>query len=400
MSVSGPTHDMAVGPGLELRCSFPSLDSIRVALAVRGREFFDRVFTPTDGQSDFDIEWPFVRARGEIEMNMFSGELWCSGHFSINPPGGGGDWREVFEFDRKVLMRFSPAIGSIGGSTIVDEPVLSETGFGRTQLCTPSVLRVYVDERETSLADVGSIVKREMFPDHPDFVFNTVACVGRPENGGPGLYTDPESHWFNVFLGYYQLDAPKHSWSRPFGYVTAGGAGSEVAFDDLIRLGESDWNWFSNWMYGVPYEVAKPYSAFELDEIPTRVGGPERIGASEWHAVEMRNVEVASTYESGAKGAARLADNSVVDPIWRRSFGRPCPRPEWPESFIPTVLDAKLLIAYWEDDDAFHTVMFGGTSHAGGDQDFLAAQMEAVRAVIGRSYPRLGFSAAGDAARM
>jgi choline dehydrogenase-like flavoprotein len=49
---------------------------------------------------------------------------------------------------------------------------------------------------------------------------------------------------------------------------------------------------------------------------------PARIGTRVWHGLKLRGVEVASAYESDARGAARLTDNSIVDDVWRQSFGR------------------------------------------------------------------------------
>jgi hypothetical protein len=216
--------------------------------------------------------------------------------------------------------------------------------------------------------------------------------VGGVEDGAPGLYTDPESIWFNIFFGYYQLDAPKREWSRPFGYRSADGIASEIEAEDVVRLGKSDWNWFSNWMYGVPMDHVLPYSSPDMGGVRVELSGPERVGSSMWHGLTLRGVQVASTYESAADSAAKLVRNSIVDDIWRHAFGLPSPRDSHPESFIPTTIDAQILMAYWEDAEEFHTIIFGGTVPSqGGDPEFLRAQMGAVRAVIERSYATLGF---------
>ena len=68
----------------------------------------------------------------------------------------------------------------------------------------------------------------------------------------------------------------------------------------------------------------------------------------------------------------------------------PHPRPNYPESFIPTLVDAALDIAYWEDDAAYHTLMFGGTTDTGKDPNFLDAQVAATRKVIVDHYPTFG----------
>jgi hypothetical protein len=98
-----------------------------------------------------------------------------------------------------------------------------------------------------------------------------------------------------------------------------------------------------------------------------------------------------STYESDAHDAARLITNSRIDDIWRRAFGRPNPQRDRPTSFLPTTLRAEVHMAYFEDEDAYHTVICGGTATVPVDQEFLAAQMTAIRAVIESGYPDCGF---------
>jgi hypothetical protein len=145
-------------------------------------------------------------------------------------------------------------------------------------------------------------------------------------------------------------------------------------------------------MYGVPIEAVEPYSAPDAAGVEVTESGLSRIGRSLWHGMTLHGVEVASTYESPAPGALRLTTNTVIDDVWRRSFGLPAPSAAWPESFVSTRLVAQVDMAYWEDDDAFHTVIFGGTAAIESDPEFLAAQMAAVREVIARTYPELGFA--------
>ena len=52
-------------------------------------------------------------------------------------------------------------------------------------------------------------------------------------------------------------------------------------------------------------------------------------------------------------------------------------------------------MAYYEDDQAYHTLIFGGSGPGDGDPNlaaqFLQVQLAAVQAVIAQSYPTLGF---------
>jgi hypothetical protein len=391
--VSSTPHVLDLGHGVELRTTFPALDgSVGVALLHREHVLFSKTFTRDEPRGDFSFHTALARGDGAIEVDLFAGELAWEGHLALRLPGG---WRRILHVDRDVLLAFAPAVGRVGPEPDVDEPVVDDPRYGRSQLCTPAVLRIPVDVADRKVADVGEIVKARMFPDHPPFTFNTVACVGGVEDGAPGLYTDPDSIWFNIFFGYYQLDAPKRDWQRPFGYRSADGIRSEIEPEDVVRLGKSDWNWFSNWMYGVPMEAVLPYSSPDMGSVRVELSPPERVGQTMWHALTLHGVEVASAYESGAPGAAKLVRNSIVDDVWRHAFGLPAPRESHPDSFIPTTIDARILMAYWEDDDAYHTIIFGGTvPSAGGDPRFLEAQMAAVRAVIERSYATLGFDEA------
>jgi hypothetical protein len=387
------THRLELGHGFELISGLGKLDgSVEVTIAFRKRTLFRETFAPDDPPKGFKVDLKLVRADAQLDLDAFAGELSWAAHLSVRLPRG---WRDLYRGDRRVLLRFGPAIGEVGGSPKVFEPVVDHPTFGKSQLCTPVVLRIFVDDQERAIAEVGQIVKEKMFPDRPGFTFNTVACVGHVPDGTPGLYTDPTSPWFNVFFGFYQLDCPKAEWGRPFGYESAAGIKSTIKAEDVARLGRSDWNWFSNWMYGVPMKHVLPYSSRDLGSISPSTSPPRRIGASMWHGLTLRGVEVASTYESTAKGAARLTMNTIIDDVWRNSFGLPSPQPGWDESFVPTKLVAQVDMAYWEDDASYHTVIFGGTAAVGADgAAFLAEQMTAVRRVIETNYPTLGFEPA------
>src|SRR5206468_4152173 len=119
--------------------------------------------------------------------------------------------------------------------------------------------------------------------------------------------------------------------------------------------------------YGVPEDVVERYLGVDLAAMPVSQGAPERIGDSLWHPLVIDAVEVASTYESDASGARRLETNTVLEDVWHHSFGMPNPQPDRNESFIGTRLRASMWMAYWEDDEAYYTTIFGGTLNEGSD---------------------------------
>ena len=379
-----------LGHGFELDCSFPSLDAVDIALQFRRRRLWMLHFDADNPGPRHTVNLGLVRLSFRVDSDMFDGEVSWSFELAVRNVRT-GSWRTVVNRSRRVLLRFDPSLGEVGRSTAVHPPEVDDPRFGKSQTCTPTILRIHVDDEKRELCDVGRVVKQTMFPDHPPFVFNTVACVGAFTVGDPGPYTDPLSIWFNTFLGYYELDCDRALWTRPFGYQTADGSASLPEPEDLARLGKSDWNWFSNWDYGVPAAAALEYSGVNMKDIGFVNNGLVTIGRTRWHHVELRGAEVASCYVSDAAGASQLVQNTIIDEVWRRSFGAPTPRPDYPESFIPTVVDAVVDMAYWEDETTFHTVLFGGTAKVGSDPDFLPTQLQATRAVIATDYPDLGF---------
>lgn len=254
---------------------------------------------------------------------------------------------------------FDPTPGRVGNSVWAHPPVVNDPQLGRSRSVVPIINRIHIQDPPGWGARMGAIAKRTFFPACPAFVFNVCFAVGDFSLVlQPGLYGDPHSHWFNVFMGYYQLDAPKTTWTRPFGYESANPR-AQIMFEDVLRLGKSDWNYFSNYMYGVPEDCIEPYN--RLDPTPWQNLGRVMIGQTMWDSIEIEDVEVVSAYESGASDARRLVYNSVLTPLWRRTFGLPCPRPDFSQSFISTKLRAQMYMSFSEDQDSYHTVLFGGT---------------------------------------
>jgi hypothetical protein len=371
--------------GAALHCAMHARDgSVEVGLGHEGNHLGGAIFHHGAPKRRLRVSTRALEADLGIELDHFRGEISAHGHLEVAG-------HPLVSFDH-VIASYSPCSGVVGDSTVPDPPVVRSGRFGASQASASHVTRIYVDEEERLFTPVGGLVKRYMFPQHPSFVFNTVACVGAHDPATDGAsYTDPHSVWFNVFLGYYQIDAPKRDWDRPFGYRAPAERRSDVELEDLVRLGKSDWNWFSNWMYGVPEQQVLAYSDVDMTKVKASVSDPQMIGSSLWHTVEVDDVEFVSAYESAAPGAARLVRNSLLTGLWQRAYGPRCPRPEWRSSFVPTRMNARLLMSYFEDDESFHTVIFGGTSLADTDRAFLEAQLAAGRAVIERSYPELGF---------
>jgi len=298
-------------------------------------------------------------------------------------------------------------MGAVGDSPFAHSPVVEDQDpdIGRSVSPLATILRINVDNKGGAPADVGSLVKKRFFTDSPGFVFNV--CFSR----GPGnSYCDPQSIWFNVFSGYYQIDVPRMAWGRPFGYRLVEGCAPVVNFDDVLRIGKADWNYFSNYMYGVPRRDVEAIDAVDLGRERYAYLGRERIVGMEgrgvgrsryWDHVELDHVSVVSAYLSGQDGKALENPSRVLSSLWRLSFGRPNPRPSYTESFIRTEMRALIYMSYSEDHhpvlgDSYRTLIFGGTANNGypdkaKNKRFLDLQMRALRQVIGKHYWELGF---------
>jgi hypothetical protein len=307
------------------------------------------------------------------------------------------------------LLTRLPLAGAVGGSAVGRAPEVCclEFNIGSSMSRAPGVTRIVVGEGGGGApASVGEIVKRKLFPDCPDFVFNVSFSCGRASRSGLGVYADPRSIWFNVFFGYYEIIAPKSSWARPFGYEVEKGK-AQVCFDDIVRLGKADWNYFSNYIYGVPLSDIEPYDQINMDEVGCIQHGRDRVGGGEryWDIVELDGVEVVSAYVSGRDGKRLQSPSRVLSPLWRLAFGSSAASPTHQDSFIPTRMRARLNISYLEDEDSrlgkvYRTLIFGGTTNSGypdkaANEFLLKLQMQALHEIIGRYYHHLGF-ASGD----
>ncbi len=289
-----------------------------------------------------------------------------------------------------VLLSCLPEAGTVNGVTLAAAAEINDKRWGASQ-SAPLVLRIEVEENSPlPPEDVGHLVKTAFFYDTPPFSFNVSFSCNRRE------YTNPASIWFNVFLGYYEIEVSKEDWGRPFGYQQSG----EIAIDDIIRIGKADWNYFSNYVYGVPLDVVR-----RLDAGETGRGvylGQVTIGSRRWDFVELSEVMV-SAYVAAGDAKKLVTNDPILTPIWRRFFGAPHePHPGFPTSFFPTRMRAKAYISYKEAFEprsgtaVYRTYVFGGTSNdvyqdVEENERFLDHQLKTLREVILADYSDLGF---------
>jgi hypothetical protein len=291
-------------------------------------------------------------------------------------------------------------IGAIDGRPTVPAVEIDDPGIGSSS-SLPTAFPVVVragDHRAP--ADVGTLVKERFFPHDPPFRIDVAFSCGASCPCGGGVYGDPTSIWFNVFFGYYEIHAPKATWRRPFGYSSPSSGRDAIAYRDVVRIGKADWNYFSNFVYGVPIEEVQKNDAVDMSQVRTSYLGRARIGAHEWDTIELDGVRVVSAYV--APGGA-LRNNDRLSPVWREVFGEPKPNPAFPSSYFTTTMKAVIYMSWNDSHDrrsgepTYQTYLFGGTINTGyrdrrENARFLELQLEAIRDVIRRSYPDLGFT--------
>lgn len=298
-----------------------------------------------------------------------------------------------------------PMVGDVDNRFRAPEAVVDDPRFGKSE-GLPFVMEIVVDDDNTAPAGVGHKVDHVFFGDRQKLLFNVSFACGKPQGlCRRGLYGDPRSIWFNVFFGYYQIDVVKSEWGRPFGYEADG---VTPHWQDLLRIGKSDWNYFSNWMYGVP---DAPIAAADFPLVgPTTTTtylGRHPVNGRAWDLVEMDNVDVVSAYDDGT--GTGLTSRELWSLLWQSSYGFPLKKKvvEQP-SFFAVPMKGRFHMAWREvprdnDHDApsYQTFMFGGTinkwwsatspRHAADNDDFLKVQLDAVEKVMRASYPDLGF---------
>src|SRR5437868_2138782 len=101
-----------------------------------------------------------------------------------------------------------PIFGDIENRYILKPARISDRRFGKNSNYY-FVIEFDIVDHPNEFIDLGNIVKREIFPDRAPFVYNVSFTSSKPSwLTGRSHYADPSSHWFNVFFGFYEFDAP------------------------------------------------------------------------------------------------------------------------------------------------------------------------------------------------
>ena len=268
----------------------------------------------------------------------------------------------------------------ISGSTKYDMCARIPVFNGRSVLC----------------GDTPKLVWNRFFKGYNKFYFNVVFSINNPKDF-EAEYINPNSKWFNVFFGYYEIDCPiNEGWNRAFGYNVDG----TINVTELAKLGKADWNYFSNYMYGTPKNYIE--STDNIPSIEYEYFGRIKIGEKYWDKIALYNVKVISGYDNNLTINPSLNNNAPASLLWQIFYGQ-SPWGDYGRDFPSQKMDAMIYMC-WDKNDymdnieletsaqAYRTFFFGGTERAGRDNgSFLNDQMDAAEARIILDYSDLGF---------
>lgn len=268
------------------------------------------------------------------------------------------------EYLIKRLLSKIDLIGEINGNLLGKPVYINDKQFGEsTDYSTILEIDVNEEEKSSFLSSVGRIVKDSYFDF--DFIFNVCFSCAKPEIFKDDKYADPYSIWFNVFLGYYQIDVPFSSRTYPFGFnedLTINPA-------EILKIGKSDWNFFSNYLYGVPLKVIEDNNeAINLsqEEISSSSVETEKIHGLEFHKVTVNSFKVISAYEASEDRKLTEDFNNFV---WQTLFGYSVSRKEFDKSFITTNMKSVMYVYHKDmsndpdlpkEEKQHSTFIFGG----------------------------------------
>ncbi len=243
------------------------------------------------------------------------------------------------EYLMKRLLAKIDMIGEINGDLIGKPVYINDKKFGEsTDYSTILEIDVSKNEKNHFLNDVGKLVRKRYFDF--DFIFNVCFSCAKPKIFDIDEYADPYSIWFNVFFGYYQIDIPFNNRRYPFGF------NEDMTINpiEILKIGKSDWNFFSNYLYGVPLKVIEGNNEvvdISQKEINSSMVETEIIHGVEFYKITVNFFKVISAYE--ANDDMELTNN-FNNFVWQTLFGYPVSRNEFDKSFITTNMKSVMYV--------------------------------------------------------
>ena len=317
--------------------------------------------------------------------------------------------RQWVDFDGIVALRllqasrFRVPVGAINGSYLRAPPRIDDPRIGRSS-GIPVALAFRIGEDCTGFpGGIGRVVHRELFPETPAFSVHIKFACAKTDLLGRSDFANPRSIWYNVFVGYYQVEVAQEEWGRPFGYDLDADGNGTLRLDEMARLVRADWNHLSNQIYGVPAPAVAAVNALGVDGLQFEYHG--RVRKEGWDGAfdlaDLENLVVVGPH-SAHRGADYVNFGPFIGPLWRRVFGT-YSGPVADASFAPCLLRTRAYFCFRSTRDAtgrlvYQTFVFGGSVNhrhdhvdAAENARFLALQMDELERII-RGERGLGFA--------
>jgi hypothetical protein len=271
-----------------------------------------------------------------------------------------------------------PTVGEIDNRHFIEVPYFSHEKFGDCRK-SEGVIEVIISENPTGLVEVGKIGKEQIFKDYPKLILNINATSAKPNEDGISDYPNPQSHWFNVFLGFYEIDTDGEA---PFGFTKGG----DINMADIIKIGKFDWNIITGYSYGIPYDVCIQQCKLTGREKVKLINQSVMIGKKEYVEVELTELEAVSPYPAHEE----LLDNVSYGEDFRKAWGVHGYVEGYEEPFMVTRIKSRLYIRWFQEYDTdmgkvcFKTIVAGGTINMDYpdeefNEEFLEFQMSEMR---------------------
>lgn len=237
--------------------------------------------------------------------------------------------------------------------------------------------------------DLGTLVKKKIFDDYPPFIYNVCFTCSRPSLlKCESRYADPTSHWFNVFYGFYEFDAPCDLWIRPFGFKTF--IDNEIELIDILKMVKADWNILGNYTYGVPFDLCLKACTITGDEKLIILNKELKIGRYTYIEAIIENVICVSAYQANEQ---LLSPYVITSPLWRKVFGTTPYNKNYNIPFPFIRMKGHFYIRHSKEyskileKDVYKTWMSGGTIDMDYpdekfNQEFLEEQLSAVKSSL------------------
>lgn len=271
----------------------------------------------------------------------------------------------------------------IKGSYISQIEGMDDPKFGKSRT-NSETFKIEISEHPKGL-QVGKIIKRLMFQDYPDFYVNIIASSPIVNNNGISDFPNPQSHWFNVFYGFYEIDLPIHSFSSPFGFDS----NNHVIPIEIIKFGLCDWNIITSYLYGVPYELCEENVKITGNEKMSVINDSIKIGKYFYKEIEFSDILVTSSYPAKSKLDTHSPIAKLLQKEWGiynyiKGYDIPFPTVRMAGRFYITSM-----ISYNHDINCFcyKTIVAGGVVNMNHpdphfNQEFLNKQMQSIRQSI------------------